>query len=73
MIEEPLERVSKYLTYFESVGELRTGSDVRLSGVSVGKVEKVSLAGNRVEVELSISKDVILKKDSIASIILLIP
>lgn len=58
----------KYLTYFESVGELRTGSDVRLSGVSVGKVEKVSLAGNRVEVELSISKDVILKKDSIASI-----
>ena len=27
----------KYLTYFESVGELRTGSDVRLSGVSVGK------------------------------------
>ena len=33
----------KYLTYFESVGELRTGSDVRLSGVSVGTVSYTHL------------------------------
>ena len=33
-----------YYTYFQSVGELRSGSQVKLSGVNVGKVNKISLS-----------------------------
>ena len=57
-----------YYTYFQSVGELRSGSQVKLSGVNVGKVNKISLSGQNVEVQLSINKDIMIKEDSIASI-----
>ena len=63
-----LKKDKLYYTYFQSVGELRSGSQVKLSGVNVGKVNKISLSGQNVEVQLSINKDIIIKKDSIASI-----
>jgi phospholipid/cholesterol/gamma-HCH transport system substrate-binding protein len=57
-----------YTSYFSSVGELRVGSEVKLSGVEVGRVSRVSLAGQNVEVEIAIDKDVMIKADSKASI-----
>jgi len=57
-----------YTSYFSSVGELRVGSEVKLSGVEVGRVKRVSLAGQNVEVEIAIDKDVLIKADSKASI-----
>ena len=63
-----LKKDKLYYTYFQSVGELRSGSQVKLSGVNVGKVNKISLSGQNVEVQLSINKDIIIKEDSIASI-----
>ena len=63
-----LKKDKLYYTYFQSVGELRSGSQVKLSGVNVGKVNRISLSGQNVEVELSIDKDIIIKEDSVASI-----
>ena len=63
-----LKKDKLYYTYFQSVGELRSGSQVKLSGVNVGKVNRISLSGQNVEVQLSIDKDIIIKEDSIASI-----
>ncbi len=57
-----------YTSYFSSVGELRVGSEVKLSGVEVGRVSRISLAGQNVEVEIAIDKDVMIKADSKASI-----
>ena len=63
-----LKKDKLYYTYFQSVGELRSGSQVKLSGVNVGKVNRISLSGQNVEVQLSIDKDIIIKEDSVASI-----
>ena len=63
-----LKKDKLYYTYFQSVGELRSGSQVKLSGVNIGKVNRISLSGQNVEVQLSIDKDIIIKEDSVASI-----
>lgn len=63
-----LKKENTYTSYFSSVGELRVGNEVKLSGVEVGRVKEITLSGQNVAVVVSIDKDVILKDDSIASI-----
>ena len=63
-----LKKENTYTSYFSSVGELRVGNEVKLSGVEVGRVKAITLSGQNVAVEILIDKDVILKDDSIASI-----
>ncbi|HIC76957.1 MAG TPA: MCE family protein [Candidatus Dadabacteria bacterium] len=57
-----------YTSYFSSVGELRVGSEVKLSGVEVGRVKGITLAGQNVEIEMAIDENVMIRKDSKASI-----
>jgi phospholipid/cholesterol/gamma-HCH transport system substrate-binding protein len=63
-----LKKENTYISYFSSVGELRVGNEVKLSGVEVGKVKKITLSGQNVAVKISVEKNVVLKDDSIASI-----
>ncbi len=57
--------------YFESVSGLKSGSSVRLNGISIGKVEAIDIdATNRVLVIMTIekSKQEFIKKDSKATV-----
>ncbi|MDD6088829.1 MAG: outer membrane lipid asymmetry maintenance protein MlaD [Desulfovibrionaceae bacterium] len=55
---------------FDSVTGLRTGAEVVISGVRVGRVAKISLDSNgpRAKVELQIDKSIELSDDTIASV-----
>lgn len=53
---------------FDNVQELKKGDPVRMAGVDVGRVEKVQLSSNRVEVILTVDKHTLVKTDSKASI-----
>jgi phospholipid/cholesterol/gamma-HCH transport system substrate-binding protein len=58
-------------SYFESVSGLKSGSSVRLNGITIGKVEAIDIdATNRVLVIMTIetSKQEFIKKDSKATI-----
>ena len=63
---------NNYLIYarFESVAGLRPGAQVEISGVTVGRVESISLDQKRqmANVEMKINKDVQLNDDAIASV-----
>ncbi|MDR7087813.1 phospholipid/cholesterol/gamma-HCH transport system substrate-binding protein [Aeromicrobium panaciterrae] len=45
-----------YHAQFAEIGALKTGNEVRVAGVSVGKVNKIELAGNKVLVTFKIDK-----------------
>jgi phospholipid/cholesterol/gamma-HCH transport system substrate-binding protein len=45
-----------YHAQFAEIGALKTGNEVRVAGVSVGKVNKIELAGNKVLVSFKINK-----------------
>jgi phospholipid/cholesterol/gamma-HCH transport system substrate-binding protein len=46
-----------YRALFADVSGLRTGDDVRVAGVKVGRVEKIEVAGRDARVEFSLSAD----------------
>lgn len=45
-----------YHADFAEIGSLKTGNEVRIAGVSVGKVQKIELAGAKVRVSFKIDK-----------------
>lgn len=45
-----------YHAYFAEIGALKKGNEVRVAGVSVGKVQGIELAGNKVRVTFKIDK-----------------
>ena len=45
-----------YKADFAEIGGLKTGNEVRVAGVSIGKVEGIELAGNKVRVTFKIDK-----------------
>lgn len=54
---------------FDRIGGLKPGAVVEIAGVEVGKVKSVRLSDDyRALVEISISKEVVLQEDAIASI-----
>lgn len=57
-----------YAASFTEAGGLRSGDEVRIAGVRVGKVTDIRLAGNRVDVDFRITEDVAFGPESGASI-----
>lgn len=55
-------------TYFRSVSGLEQGDAVRLAGLKVGEVKDVRIAGDKVEVLISIDRGVPVRTDSRAAI-----
>src|SRR5580704_5853125 len=53
---------------FAGIQELKVGDPVKMAGVPIGKVSKIGLAENKVEVELRLVKDAPVKTDSTAAI-----
>lgn len=57
-----------YSASFSEAGGLRSGDEVRIAGVRVGKVKGIRLAGNKVDVDFRITEDVAFGPESGASI-----
>ena len=55
-------------TQFASIQELKKGDPVKMAGVNIGKVTKIGLAGNKVEVTMNLTKPEHVKTDSKASV-----
>jgi len=53
---------------FNTVQELKVGDPVKLAGVQIGRVEKISLAENKVKVSMKLDRGTIVKTDSPATI-----
>ncbi|MGH7932704.1 MAG: outer membrane lipid asymmetry maintenance protein MlaD [Candidatus Binataceae bacterium] len=53
---------------FDNIGGLRTGDQVEIAGVRIGKVEGISLEDNRARVGLTINRGVEVDSDAIAAI-----
>ncbi|MGH7291271.1 MAG: MCE family protein, partial [Myxococcota bacterium] len=55
-----IKRTSDYSAYFTEAGGIKPGSEVRVSGLEVGKVSDVTLDGDKVLVDFTVRKDVAL-------------
>ena len=53
---------------FSDIGGLKEGSSVVIAGVEVGRVQSITIEDYEAKVVLSVSTDVILQEDSIATI-----
>ncbi len=53
---------------FRTVQDLKVGDPVRLGGVPVGRVSKIAIAGDQVEVTLKVDTDAQIRTDTTASI-----
>lgn len=53
---------------FNNVQDLKEGDRVKMAGVEVGRVEKISLEGNKAKVTMKMKRNAGVKTDSIASI-----
>ena len=53
---------------FNNVQDLKLGDAVKMSGVSIGRVDKIQLTEGKVQVSLRLNKGVIVKTDSTAAI-----
>lgn len=58
----------RYVAEFAQAGDLRTGDEVRVAGMSVGKVTGAELEGDHVLVRFRVDRDVALGPDTEASI-----
>lgn len=54
--------------YFGNAEGLDEGGSVQIAGVTVGRVKKIELAGNKAKVILELGEDIVLKKDASAII-----
>jgi len=61
-------REYSFKTYFKSVGELKEGNLVKLSGVEVGKISKIKIVDGKIEVTWKVKKGAPVKNDSLATI-----
>ncbi len=68
--EIPLFRpeMKRYVVYFDDVGGLSKGAEVRVSGIRAGKVERITLEQGRVKVVFKVEKDIKLFKDASATV-----
>jgi phospholipid/cholesterol/gamma-HCH transport system substrate-binding protein len=53
---------------FDTIQDLKQGSDVRMAGVRIGQVDSVAIENNKVRVTLRLNADAPVKTDSIATI-----
>lgn len=58
----------QYTAQFSQAGALRVGNPITIAGIPVGEVTSMRLAGDHVEAELKVRKDVVLGEDSRAAI-----
>jgi phospholipid/cholesterol/gamma-HCH transport system substrate-binding protein len=53
---------------FNNISDLKLGDAVKMSGVTIGRVDKIQLADGKVQVSMRLNKGVVVKTDSTATI-----
>jgi phospholipid/cholesterol/gamma-HCH transport system substrate-binding protein len=53
---------------FDTAQDLKVGNSVKMAGVEIGRVEKITLADQKVKVEMKLNSDAVVKTDSMAAI-----
>ena len=53
---------------FNTVQDLKVGNSAKMAGVEIGRVEKIALTGNKVEVTMKLHSDAVVKTDSRAMV-----
>lgn len=53
---------------FDTVQELKVGDSVKMAGVEIGRVEKITFDDNKVKVKMKLRPDAVVKTDSVALI-----
>ncbi|HEU0265838.1 MAG TPA: MlaD family protein [Geobacterales bacterium] len=64
----PFEHKLQYKTYFGGITGLKVGDPVRLSGVDVGQITKISIEDSKVRVDFEVAEKTRVKSDSEATI-----
>jgi len=64
----PFERKLTYNTFLSTVTGLKVGDPVRLAGVNVGKIRKISVHDRNVEIVFEVKSDTKIKTDTVASL-----
>ena len=64
----PFEKKILYHTYLTSITGLKVGDPVRLSGFDVGKISKISVAGNKIRIDFDVKSGTAIKTDTVASL-----
>ena len=65
---DPLRTQNAYHTFFTSSVGLKVGDPVRMAGVSVGKIDKISIDGLQVRVDFFVDEKTQIRTDSIARV-----
>ncbi len=64
----PFEKKVTYNTYLTSVTGLKMGDPVRLSGVDVGKISKITIIDGKIRIDFEVKPGTLIKTDSVASL-----
>jgi len=64
----PFEKKITYNTYLTSVTGLKLGDPVRLAGVDVGKITKITILDGKVRIDFDVQPGTLIKTDSVASL-----
>jgi phospholipid/cholesterol/gamma-HCH transport system substrate-binding protein len=64
----PFEKKVTYNTYLTSVTGLKMGDPVRLAGVDVGKISRITIFDGKIRIDFEVKPGTIIKTDTIASL-----
>ncbi len=64
----PFEKKVKYHTHLSSVTGLKVGDQVRLAGVEVGKITKITIVDGKIRIDFEVKPGTSVKTDSVASL-----
>jgi phospholipid/cholesterol/gamma-HCH transport system substrate-binding protein len=64
----PFEQKISYNTYLTSVTGLKVGDPVRLAGVDVGKITKITIIDGKIRIDFEVKPDTVIKADTVASL-----
>ncbi|KAF0215012.1 MAG: hypothetical protein FD174_4252 [Geobacteraceae bacterium] len=64
----PFEKKIMYKTYLTSVTGLKVGDQVRLAGVEVGKITRITIVDSKIEIDFEVKPGTRIRSDSVATL-----
>jgi len=64
----PFEKNVPYKTYLSSITGLKTGDPVRLAGVDVGRITRIAVLADKIEIDFEVKPGTVIHKDTVASL-----
>jgi phospholipid/cholesterol/gamma-HCH transport system substrate-binding protein len=64
----PFEKKVMYKTYLSSITGLKMGDPVRLAGVDVGKIDKITILDDKIQIDFEVKPGTKIREDSVATL-----